>query len=105
MELEAAMTTVHALFDAAVGKAGAAMAAAAEEVVGDRLSVGLAITKYGHGGPASPGGGRIAVREAGHPTPDEAGLSAARELRELLAGTAEDDVVVCLISGGGSALL
>ena len=85
----------------AVGKAAAAMAAAAEEVLRERLSAGLAITKYGHGGPV----GRIAVREAGHPTPDEAGLAAAGELRELLAGTTERDVVVCLISGGGSALL
>src|SRR5918998_4560533 len=63
----------------AVGKAAAAMAVAAEEVLGDRLGAGLAITKYGHGGPVPSGRGGIVVREAGHPTPDEAGLAAAGE--------------------------
>ena len=85
----------------AVGKAAAAMAAAAEEILGDRITGGLAITKHGHGGPTRS----IAVREAGHPTPDEAGLAAARELASALAGGTPDDVVLCLISGGGSALL
>src|SRR5436190_12864456 len=85
----------------AVGKAAAAMAAAAEEVLGDRITGGLAITKHGHGGPTCS----IAVRAAGHPTPDEAGPAAARELASSLAGRTPDDVVVRLISGGGSALL
>src|SRR5881275_3270327 len=85
----------------AVGKAAAAMAAEAEEVLGERIASGLAITKHGHGGPTRA----IAVREAGHPTPDEAGLAAARELASSLAGGTPDDVVLCLISGGGSALL
>ncbi len=85
----------------AVGKAAAPMAAAAEEVLGDRIAGGLALTKYGHGEPTRA----IPVREAAHPTPDEAGLAAAAELRALLAGLGADDVVLCLISGGGSALL
>lgn len=85
----------------AVGKAAAAMAAEAEAVLGDRISAGLALTKYGCGEPTA----RLPVREAGHPTPDEAGLVAAAELRALLSGLREEDLVLCLISGGGSALL
>ncbi|HEX5501763.1 MAG TPA: DUF4147 domain-containing protein [Thermomicrobiales bacterium] len=89
------------LFVVAFGKAAAAMAAEAEAILGDRIAAGVAITKYGNAEPART----VAVREAGHPTPDEAGLRAAREVRDLLAGTTPDDVVLCLISGGGSALL
>lgn len=89
------------LFVVAVGKAAAAMAAAAEEALGERITAGLAITKYGHGEPTR----RIPVREAGHPEPDEAGLAAARELQQLLTGAGPDDLVLCLLSGGGSALL
>ena len=85
----------------AVGKAAAAMAAEAEAILGDRLSVGLALTKYGHGETTRV----IPVREASHPTPDAAGLAAAAELRALLADLTADDLVICLISGGGSALL
>lgn len=85
----------------AVGKAAAAMAAEAEAILGDRLSVGLALTKYGHGQATRA----IPVREAAHPTPDAAGLAAAAELRALVSDLAADDLVLCLISGGGSALL
>ena len=83
------------------GKAGAAMAQAAERLFGDRISAGLVITKYGHRLPT----GRIEVLEAGHPVPDEAGQRAVLRLREVLRGLGPDDVVLCLISGGGSALL
>src|SRR5687767_13009645 len=72
----------------AVGKAAAAMAAAAEEVLVDRIGGRLALTKYGCGEPTRV----IPVREAGHPTPDEAGLAAATELRALLTGLWPDDV-------------
>lgn len=85
----------------AVGKAAAAMAAEAEDILGDRLSVGLALTKYGHGQETRA----IPVREASHPTPDNAGLAAAAELRALVSDLTPDDLVICLISGGGSALL
>lgn len=85
----------------AVGKAAAAMAAATEEILGNRISTGLALTKYGHGEATSS----IIVREASHPTPDEAGLLAAAELRDCCTGLTPDDLVICLISGGGSALL
>ena len=84
------------------GKAAAAMAAALHAILGDRLSGGLAVTKYGH---ASPGAGPIELIEAGHPLPDEAGVAAARRMAGLLAGGTGRDLVLAIISGGGSALL
>jgi glycerate 2-kinase len=89
----------------AIGKAAAAMAVAAEEVLGDHIAAGLAITKHGRAGQAPGEHHRIPVREAGHPTPDDAGLQAAAEMRALLSDLDERDLVLCLLSGGGSALL
>ena len=83
------------------GKAAARMARAADGALGDSLTAGLVITKYDHAEDA----GRIVVREAGHPVPDEAGVSAANELLALLDGLDERDVVIVLLSGGGSCLL
>jgi len=85
----------------AVGKAAGAMAAEAEAILGDHITAGLALTKHGHGGATR----RIPLREGGHPTPDEAGLAATGELRALLHDLRPTDLVLCLISGGGSALL
>jgi len=84
------------------GKAAAAMAAALHSILGDRLSGGLAVTKVGH---APPGAGPIELVEAGHPLPDEAGVAAARRMAGLLAGGTGRDLVLAIISGGGSALL
>ncbi len=75
------------------GKAAAPMARATEEVLGDRLAAGLVVVR------------RVALREAGHPIPDAAGCSAAREMLGLLSGLGPDDLVIALVSGGGSALL
>ncbi|MDR7574434.1 MAG: glycerate kinase, partial [Armatimonadota bacterium] len=83
------------------GKADAPMAAALEEILGDRITAGLISVKYGHALPLR----RVEVVEAGHPLPDEAGLRAAERILELVRGAARDDLVICLISGGGSALL
>ena len=85
----------------AIGKAAAPMLAAAEEILGDRLDAGLCVTKRGHALPL----GRSRVMEAGHPVPDEAGLAAAGEVERLLRGATRDDLVLVLLSGGGSALL
>ncbi|WP_059410878.1 glycerate kinase type-2 family protein [Cupriavidus basilensis] len=82
------------------GKAAAAMAQAVERHWQGELS-GLVVTRYGHGAPC----GRIEVVEAAHPVPDEAGQQAARRMVELVGGLGADDLVLCLISGGGSALL
>ena len=82
------------------GKAAAAMARAVEDHWPGPLT-GLVITRYGHGVPCH----RITVREASHPVPDAAGLAATAEMKALCAGLTADDLVICLISGGGSALL
>jgi glycerate 2-kinase len=82
------------------GKAAAAMAAAVEADWSGPLD-GLVVTRYGHGAPTQ----RIRVVEASHPVPDAAGPAAAREILELVRGLGPDDLVLCLISGGGSALL
>jgi len=82
------------------GKAAAAMAAAVEQHWNGPLA-GLVVTRYGHSVPCS----QVEVVEAGHPLPDEAGERAARGILELLRGLSADDLVLCLISGGGSSLL
>jgi len=83
------------------GKGSAAMARAVEKRLGDRISGGLVIVKYGYAVPLSV----VAVHEAGHPIPDPAGLAGAQAVVRLLDGCTERDLVVALISGGGSALL
>ncbi|HZS00184.1 MAG TPA: glycerate kinase [Chloroflexota bacterium] len=83
------------------GKASGAMAAAVEPLLGDRLDGGLVIVKDGHTVPTS----RVALREAGHPTPDARGLAATAELLSRVRGLRADDLLVVLLSGGGSALL
>ena len=86
------------------GKAATAMVAALYGILGDRLAGGLAITKYAHID-ASLNVGPVEVVEAGHPLPDNAGVGAARRMAGLLAGTVERDLVLAVISGGGSALM
>jgi glycerate 2-kinase len=82
------------------GKASGAMAAVAEEVVGDRIGDGFVVVKDGHGARAR----RVEIAEAGHPVPDARGLAASGRLLELARGAREDDLVLFLVSGGGSAL-
>jgi hydroxypyruvate reductase len=81
------------------------MGLAAADVLGERLSGGALLTKHGHaaGSDALPAG--VAVFEAGHPVPDEAGVAAAQRIAALAQGATGRDLVLCLISGGGSALL
>jgi hydroxypyruvate reductase len=82
------------------GKAAATMARAVEDSWPGALS-GLVVTRYGHGAPTA----RIEVIEASHPVPDEAGANAARRMLDMVRGLSADDLVLSLISGGGSALL
>jgi glycerate 2-kinase len=82
------------------GKASGAMAKAVEEHWDGPLE-GLVVTRYGHKLPTE----RIEVVEASHPVPDAAGREAASRIVELVQGLTPDDLVLCLISGGGSALL
>ncbi len=83
------------------GKASAAMAQAVEEILGERIKAGIVNVKYDHTLPLDI----IALNEAGHPVPDEAGLKGTQQIVELLEKAGEKDLVLCLISGGGSALL
>jgi hydroxypyruvate reductase len=89
------------------GKAGGAMAAAVDALwPADAPMSGLVVTRYAHVPPAYKAApGRIEVVEAAHPVPDEAGRRAAQRITELVQGLTADDLVLCLISGGGSALL
>ena len=82
------------------GKASGALAKALEEAWDGPLD-GLVVTRYGYRVPTE----RLEVIEAAHPVPDEAGRDAAKRIFELVQGLTEDDLVLCLISGGGSALL
>ncbi len=83
------------------GKATAAMAAAAEEILGDRIEAGAINTKYGHALDLN----RIETFSAGHPVPDEAGVAGTQRQLELVQGLDPNALVICLFSGGGSALL
>lgn len=87
------------------GKAGGAMAAAVEAAwPKDAPLSGLVVTRYGHV-PDAARNGRIEVVEAAHPVPDEAGRRAAERIAALAQGLTADDLVLCLVSGGGSSLL
>jgi glycerate 2-kinase len=84
------------------GKAAASMALAAERAwPGQQPLEGLVVTRYRHGAPTR----RIRVVEAGHPVPDAAGEAAAREILAAAQGLGPDDLLLALVSGGGSALL
>jgi glycerate 2-kinase len=85
-----------------VGKAATAMASGLDLTCGCTIDAGLLLTKDGHGRGAPT---RFQVREASHPIPDERGVAATREILQLVEACGPDDVVIALISGGGSALL
>lgn len=83
------------------GKSAAAMALAVEQAWPDVDLSGVVVTRYGHGVPTR----RITVREASHPVPDAAGLAAAQEILRIAKSAGPDDLVLALISGGGSSLM
>ena len=89
------------IFVIGAGKAAARMALAVEQALGERVTGGLVITKTGQGQRLR----KVQVREASHPVPDPAGVQATEELMEIARRAGEHDLVLCLISGGGSALL
>ncbi len=108
------------IFLIGAGKAGAPMASTAAEILGPRLNRSIIIVKEGHTGSyilhdvdygktisahAPEHTGVIRILEAGHPLPDERGVTGAQQIEDLLSGTQPDDLVICLISGGGSSLL
>ncbi len=83
------------------GKASALMAQAVEGVLEERISRGHVNVKYAHALPTR----WVQLHEAGHPIPDAAGVAGAQQIADLLRGATENDLVLCLISGGGSALM
>ncbi len=85
------------------GKAGAPMAQAAYAILGERIDAGLVVVKEGYLGGIQAG--PIKLYESGHPVPDQRGVIAGTQLAGLLEGLHEDDLVLVLLSGGGSALL
>ena len=83
------------------GKASAIMALEMERILGDRISGGHIVVKYGHSANLK----RIKITEAGHPVPDHNSFQASASLLDIARKTGESDLVICLLSGGGSALL
>jgi len=83
------------------GKASASMARALEAILGEKITGGLINVKYGHLTKLE----RVKIAEAGHPVPDEEGHKGAQAIFDLASRAKDTDLVICLISGGGSALL
>jgi glycerate 2-kinase len=91
----------HNLYVVGCGKAGAPMAQAVEDLVGDEIAGGVVVVKYGHTAPTR----QVRLVEAGHPLPDAQSVAGARAVTDLVDGALAEDLVIVLISGGGSALL
>src|ERR1700677_1639092 len=89
------------IFVIGAGKASAQMARAMERVLGGRITGGLINVKAGHGAKLRG----IQTNECGHPIPDQRGVAGARRIAQIASEAGPDDLVVCLISGGASALL
>ncbi len=83
------------------GKASAKMAKEIENILGNRITAGQVVVKYGHGCELQ----YMNVSEAGHPVPDTNGYLATQKIVEIASQATENDLIICLISGGGSALL
>jgi hydroxypyruvate reductase len=83
-----------------IGKAAAPSASALEAILGDRITGGLVVVPYGHDLPLR----RVRVIQAGHPLPDESGVRATHRILEQIRNGREDDLILFLVSGGGSAL-
>lgn len=94
------LTEISNLFVVGAGKASATMARAIEDMVGDKISDGIVVVKYGHTDTLK----KIRQIEAGHPVPDENGLRGATEILNIVRSAESNDLVLFLISGGGSAL-
>jgi hydroxypyruvate reductase len=95
------LSRLNNLFVIGAGKASAPMAAAIEEFLGKRIKTGIINVKYGHVTELN----HVKLIEAGHPVPDENGEAGSRAILNLAQDAVENDLVICLMSGGGSALL
>ncbi len=94
------LATFKKIFLIGTGKASASMAQAIEKIFGDRIAQGVIVTKYGHVLPLE----RTEIIEAGHPIPDQKGFEGAKKIQSILKESGPEDLVIFLLSGGGSAL-
>jgi glycerate-2-kinase len=100
-EFSVSLQTVNNVYVIGAGKATGAMAAEIEGILGDRITDGHIVVKYGHSVPLK----KITTTEAGHPVPDKNGFTATRIIEKIADSAEKGDLVICLLSGGGSALL
>ena len=91
---------LHDIYIIGAGKASAAMAKTTEDILGNLITAGLVVTKYEHAVSLR----KIICRQAAHPVPDQNGIAATMETIELLKPAGENDLVICLLSGGASSL-
>lgn len=99
--LNFSLETIENIYVIGAGKASAMMGAEVEKILGSRITEGHIVVKYGHSSKLK----YIRVTEAGHPVPDSNGFKATRAIMEIAGMAKRNDLVVCLLSGGGSALL
>lgn len=95
------LAEIRNIYLTGAGKASALMAKAIENILGSRISSGHIVTKYGHAVPLK----YAFVTEAGHPVPDENGVKGTESILSIVNKASKNDLVICVISGGGSALL
>jgi len=95
------LSNISHIYVLGAGKASALMAKGLETILGDSITEGYVVTKYGHSCTLD----RIRVSEAAHPTPDSNGIQATTDILDIAGKACENDLVICLISGGASALL
>jgi glycerate 2-kinase len=95
------LSALKNIYIVGAGKASASMAKAIESILGSRITAGHIVTKYDHSVPLE----FVEITEAGHPVPDENGIKGTEKIMSIVNMAEKDDLVICLISGGGSALL
>ena len=95
------LQTISNIYITGAGKASAKMAAEIENIFGDKITGGHIVVKYGHGCNLK----YITITEAGHPVPDANGYAATKKILGIAEEAGEKDLIICLISGGGSSLL
>ncbi len=95
------LSGINNIYVVGAGKASAAMAVAVESILGKRITQGFLNIKYGHAAELR----YIHLNECGHPVPDESGVQGAQEIGRIAAKAGKNDLLICLISGGASALL
>ncbi len=95
------LSNFRKIYIVGAGKASAFMARELEDILGNRIEGGVVVVKYRHGAPCR----RVKILEAGHPIVDQNSLSATEEILQIASLAGGDDLVLCLISGGGSAVL